>query len=290
MRDDEWDAWRAWTVSEYADEHGAEQGLHPEQALAQAEQETDALLPDGLGTPGHHLSSRRIRPRADASAISGSVHGPADPDPAVAWLYDIFVEEAERGRGVGRAMLELFEIRGARRADTAGSSSTCSATTPRPSTSTTRWGTWRWRVRWARTSTTSLRWTTWREGPARVAPTRSRRRAPPATQVAPFLEARLTRRAIPRSMRSSSSARNASPCTQIAVGSLPFRLEDRLLQVARRLSLGEVVPELHGQPARLGQRRDGLHASHERTGHHLHERLVGERARRCAAPGDDPPW
>jgi ribosomal protein S18 acetylase RimI-like enzyme len=33
-----------------------------------------------------------------------------NPDPSVAWLYDLFVEEASRGRSVGRALMRLVEV------------------------------------------------------------------------------------------------------------------------------------------------------------------------------------
>jgi GNAT superfamily N-acetyltransferase len=154
MRDDEWDAWHTWAVNDYAGDLVRNEALEPGRALAQATEETDALLTDGLGTPGHHLFV--AEDEATGRRVGHLWFGPRlrNPDPAVAWLYDIFVEEADRGRGIGRAMLDLFEPRRAP-AVTVGSSSTSSATTPRPGTSTTRWGSWRWRGRWARTSTTS---------------------------------------------------------------------------------------------------------------------------------------
>jgi hypothetical protein len=55
MRQEEWDAWRAWAVGEYADDMMRNEALTREQAVAQAEEETDALLTDGLDTPEHHL-------------------------------------------------------------------------------------------------------------------------------------------------------------------------------------------------------------------------------------------
>ena len=105
MRGDEWDAWRTWAVNGYADDMMRNEELHRERALAQAAEETDTLLTNGLGTPGHHL---------------------------------FVAEEVDTGKYVGAP-----------------------------------------RVTTARTSTSSLRCTTWREAPARVAPTRWRRRVPP---------------------------------------------------------------------------------------------------------------
>jgi len=109
MRDDEWDAWHTWAVNDYAGDLVRNEALEPERALAQATEETDALLTDGLATPGHHLF---IAEEAETETRVGHLwFGPRNrtPDPAVAWLYDIFVEESQRGRGIGRAMLDRLE-------------------------------------------------------------------------------------------------------------------------------------------------------------------------------------
>ena len=109
MRDDEWDAWRARTVSEYADEKVRNKGDAPKKALAQAEQETAALLSGGLRTPRHHLF---VAEDEAGTRVGYLWFGPrdGDADPEVAWLYDIFVELAARGRGFGRAMMERLEV------------------------------------------------------------------------------------------------------------------------------------------------------------------------------------
>jgi ribosomal protein S18 acetylase RimI-like enzyme len=109
MRDEEWNAWRERTVAEYAGEKVRNKAFTHEKALSQAEQETDALLPDGLRTAGHHLFV--AEDAGTATRVGYLWFGPrlGDPDPEVAWLYDIFVEEADRGQGIGRAMLELLE-------------------------------------------------------------------------------------------------------------------------------------------------------------------------------------
>jgi ribosomal protein S18 acetylase RimI-like enzyme len=110
MRDDEWDAWHAWAMNEYADDLVRNEGLTPEEALAQTIEEMERLLPSGLATPGHRLL---VAEEADTEKRVGHLWfglRSRTPDPAVAWLYDIFVEESERGRGIGRAMLDLFEV------------------------------------------------------------------------------------------------------------------------------------------------------------------------------------
>ncbi len=59
------DGWYAWAMPEYAGDLVRNESLTPEDALAQATKEADALLPDGLATPGHRLrrGGRRRRLR-----------------------------------------------------------------------------------------------------------------------------------------------------------------------------------------------------------------------------------
>ena len=110
MAHDEWDAWYTWALTEYADDMVRNESLTRERALVQAAEETGALLPEGLATPGHHLLI--AEDASDGRRLGYLWFGPRTrtPDPNVAWLYDIFVEEPERGRGIARAMLELFEV------------------------------------------------------------------------------------------------------------------------------------------------------------------------------------
>jgi ribosomal protein S18 acetylase RimI-like enzyme len=110
MREDEWDAWLGWAVGEYADDMVRNKSFTRERALVQAAEDTHGFLPEGLATPGHHLLV--AEDAGDGRRLGYLWFGPRtrNPDPAVAWLYDIFVEESERGRGIARAMLELFEV------------------------------------------------------------------------------------------------------------------------------------------------------------------------------------
>ncbi len=66
--------------------------------------------PRGSPRPGIICSSRRTRSTAERLGYLWFGPRTRNPDPAVAWLYDIFVEEPERGRGIARAMLGLFEV------------------------------------------------------------------------------------------------------------------------------------------------------------------------------------
>jgi GNAT superfamily N-acetyltransferase len=109
MRDDEWDAWRTVAVREYAEVMQRNRGLTSEQALARAAEENTSLLPGGSGTPGHHFF---VAEDTDSGKRIGHLWFAArelEHGPTVAWLYDIYVEEEDRGRGIGQAMLRLIE-------------------------------------------------------------------------------------------------------------------------------------------------------------------------------------
>jgi GNAT superfamily N-acetyltransferase len=110
MRADEWDAWRANAVVDYADDMVRNEAITREQAMAQSAEITDGLLTAGMDTPGHRFF---IADELGSGRRVGHVwFGPRsrNPDPSVAWLYDVFVEEPNRGRGVGRALMRLVEV------------------------------------------------------------------------------------------------------------------------------------------------------------------------------------
>ncbi len=96
---------------EYASDLVRNESLTPEEAHGAGDEgSTDALLPDGLATPGHRLFV--AEDAGDGRRLGHLWFGPRsrNPDPGVAWLYDLFVEEASRGRGVGRALMRLVEV------------------------------------------------------------------------------------------------------------------------------------------------------------------------------------
>jgi ribosomal protein S18 acetylase RimI-like enzyme len=91
--------------------------MTPEHARTHATKELDQdLLPDGIRTTGHRIL---VAEDVDSGERIGHVWlgpRPQEPDPEVAWLYDIYVEEPMRGRGLGRELLRLLETE-ARTAD-----------------------------------------------------------------------------------------------------------------------------------------------------------------------------
>ncbi len=110
MRADEWDVWHANAVVDYADDMVRNEAITLEQAMAHSAETTDGLLTAGMDTPGHRFF---IAEEVGSGRRVGHVwFGPRsrNPDPSVAWLYDVFVEEPNRGRGVGRALMRLVEV------------------------------------------------------------------------------------------------------------------------------------------------------------------------------------
>ena len=110
MRADEWDAWRANAVVDYADDIVRNEAVTREQAMTHSAETTDGLLTEGIDTRGHRFF---VAEEVDSGRRVGHLWfgpRPRNPDPSVAWLYDLFVEEASRGRGIGRALMQLVEV------------------------------------------------------------------------------------------------------------------------------------------------------------------------------------
>ena len=102
LREDEYADWDAAHRAEYARGLIAHVGMSREDAEAKVERDVAAVLPDGLATPG-----TRIWAVEDDGRKVGTVFvGIRD---AGAWLYDITIDEAERGRGFGRAAMTALE-------------------------------------------------------------------------------------------------------------------------------------------------------------------------------------
>jgi len=108
MTADEYDAWQFALAEDYAAEKVAAGAWAAEGAVQRALDESAALLPQGLATP------RTLIWRAEAEdgrpvgrAWVTLDHPRGAPD--TAFLYDIEVDEGERGRGFGRALLAAVE-------------------------------------------------------------------------------------------------------------------------------------------------------------------------------------
>ena len=108
MTQTEFEAFRARAIIEYAADNVRAGNWTAEEAQARSAEQTDALLPQGLDTTGVLLLSGETRD----GALVGHVWVALDRPPGSgcgAWLYNIWVAPEERGKGYGRALLQLAE-------------------------------------------------------------------------------------------------------------------------------------------------------------------------------------
>jgi CubicO group peptidase (beta-lactamase class C family)/ribosomal protein S18 acetylase RimI-like enzyme len=108
MTESEFDEWQEELAHEYADEQVAAGNWDRASALERALAGNAQLLPDGLRTP-RMLLVRAILRNGDAvgRAWAGLEHPRGAPD--TAFLYDISIDEAHRGRGYGKVLLAEVE-------------------------------------------------------------------------------------------------------------------------------------------------------------------------------------
>jgi ribosomal protein S18 acetylase RimI-like enzyme len=105
----EFDAFRDRLVRRYAGEHVRAGNWEPRDAEATAARQTDALLPDGVDTEGALLLAAEDGDGRRVGSLWVMLNRPDG-----AWIYDIEVEEDQRGKGYGRALLEAAEREAAR--------------------------------------------------------------------------------------------------------------------------------------------------------------------------------
>jgi GNAT superfamily N-acetyltransferase len=107
MTPEELDAYLAWAVEAYAHDLEANGRADGEEAHRIARASFDDLLPHGVDSPGQVLLVGEDA--GDGRRVGHVWFGPSDGDARRAWLWDIMVEERERGKGYGRALMEAFE-------------------------------------------------------------------------------------------------------------------------------------------------------------------------------------
>ncbi|MHA6764523.1 GNAT family N-acetyltransferase [Streptacidiphilus sp. PAMC 29251] len=114
MREDEYGPWLAAETQIYIAELVAH-GLTFEQAGAKAYADHAAVLPHGLATPDTVISllESASESRSGAGPIGSiwvNTRQSSMPDGSpLAWVFNIVVDEAQRGRGHGRALMLLAE-------------------------------------------------------------------------------------------------------------------------------------------------------------------------------------
>lgn len=106
MTDAEFAAFRARAMHDYAVEKVAADEWPPERAQALAEEQTDGLLPDGKDTAGMFIV---IADAEDVGPVGYAWLALEGPDVSSAWIHDISIDEEQRGKGYGRALLNGLE-------------------------------------------------------------------------------------------------------------------------------------------------------------------------------------
>jgi ribosomal protein S18 acetylase RimI-like enzyme len=76
--------------------------MSPERAAAKVAHDVPAVLPAGLATENVRIWAVEADERKVGTVFLGLRDG-------AAWLYDITIDESERGRGYGRAAMEALE-------------------------------------------------------------------------------------------------------------------------------------------------------------------------------------
>jgi ribosomal protein S18 acetylase RimI-like enzyme len=106
MTDEEFAAFRARAVDDYAVDKVAAGEWPHDRSRDLAEAQTDSLLPRGRDTPGMMLVIAEAEHDGPVGyawlALEGSEVGRA-------WIYDIAIDEEHRGKGYGRALLTGLE-------------------------------------------------------------------------------------------------------------------------------------------------------------------------------------
>jgi len=112
MSADEFERYLARSIPEYADAHLRAGHVAPEDSLKRAQEDYADLLPQGLATPGNHFFTITA---ADGGASLGMCwfeikqrHGKTR-----AFIFDFYLEQAQRGRGLGRPIMDELERRAA---------------------------------------------------------------------------------------------------------------------------------------------------------------------------------
>lgn len=107
MEPDTWDAWRVASTRGHAADMVRVGVWAPEGAEDRAAAQFARLVPDGRDTLGHEFRSIV----AEAGQVVGALWFAAEREvgEGTAFIWDIVIDEAERGHGYGRAAMEALE-------------------------------------------------------------------------------------------------------------------------------------------------------------------------------------
>jgi ribosomal protein S18 acetylase RimI-like enzyme len=113
IRDDELHEWLRSARVEHAREMVADAGFDPDGARLKVSRDLDALFPEGRIAEGHAVFVVET-----GGERAGYLWAGERPDPVgrpTLFVYDIHIDEGQRGRGYGRAAMIAAEAEAARR-------------------------------------------------------------------------------------------------------------------------------------------------------------------------------
>ncbi|WP_120497516.1 GNAT family N-acetyltransferase [Kiloniella sp. EL199] len=106
MTEAEYPAWRDNGIKAYADDK-AKSGYSPENALKLAEESYEISLPEGLNTPDNYIFTILNVSEQPVGALWFAVK--EHYGKKTAFIYDIEINLAERGKGLGKATMLSLE-------------------------------------------------------------------------------------------------------------------------------------------------------------------------------------
>jgi Sortase and related acyltransferases len=108
MREDEYEAFYADGVERYANDIVENGGFEREYARTKSIQDFAQILPDGLASPNQHV----LVVEDDAGQSVGGLWWAVRTNQIgadYAFVYNVVIDEAQRGRGLGRAAMLALE-------------------------------------------------------------------------------------------------------------------------------------------------------------------------------------
>jgi len=106
LRADEYPAWREEETADYARDIAENGDTPPDAAQRKAHDDMERVLPAGLATPGHAIY---VLEQGGAAVGRLWLAERVMDDRRALFIYDIHVDPAQRGRGLGRAAMLLAE-------------------------------------------------------------------------------------------------------------------------------------------------------------------------------------
>jgi len=108
LREDEFEAWHRLSRARYADDMVENGGFAPEAAREKSAKDFAITMPDGLATAGQHVFAVEA---PDGEVVGHVWLGERDTrdEGRVAFVYEIRIDEEQRGRGYGRSAMLLLE-------------------------------------------------------------------------------------------------------------------------------------------------------------------------------------